>query len=428
MPTYTYTTLDDPSAAEGTFAYGINNSGQIVGYYQDSNLNKLGFVYSSGAFTPFNVAQAINDAGQIVGLSGDGFSSFLYSAGNYASIYDPSAYSKTLAQGINGGGQVVGWYDTGLGALGFLYSGGNYTTIKDPLGDSTSRPFGFPITVNHTYAHGINDAGQIVGGYQGDSGNNGFLYSGGNYTTLKDPLSVDGTVAEGINNAGQIVGYYLDSSQVAHAFLYSGGTYTTIDDPLGTKGTVAQGINDAGQIVGYYIDSGANTHGFTLTIAPNPPAPAGMKRGHDSAPRVRRPLPNLRHRQQLDAGGLFLGAGRNRLGVRHAWRLFRQRYDRHAVAQDHVVFAAATEIAEAHDLPIETHGAEEGGAGDVIGDVVDLKAAGIGVAQQHVGGVGAVEAAERDETPIGSDPAQGIGRQDRAIADVVDPVLTRHAG
>jgi probable HAF family extracellular repeat protein len=275
MPTYTYTTLDDPSAAEGTFAYGINNSGQIVGYYQDSNLNKLGFVYSGGTFTPFNVAQGINDAGQIVGLSGDGFSSFLYNAGNYTSIYDPSAFSKTLAQGINGGGQVVGWYDTGLGALGFLYSGGNYTTIKDPLGDSTSRPFGFPITVNHTYAHGINDAGQIVGGYQGDSGNNGFLYSGGNYTTLKDPLSVGGTVAEGINNAGQIVGYYLDSSQVAHAFLYSGGTYTTIDDPLGTKGTVAQGINDAGQIVGYYIDSGGNTHGFILTIGPNPPAPAG---------------------------------------------------------------------------------------------------------------------------------------------------------
>ena len=61
MPVYNYTTLDDPLAAEGTFAYGINTSGQIVGYYQDSNLNKVGFVYSGGTFTTFNVGQGIND-------------------------------------------------------------------------------------------------------------------------------------------------------------------------------------------------------------------------------------------------------------------------------------------------------------------------------------------------------------------------------
>jgi hypothetical protein len=33
MPIFTYTTLDDPLATGGTFAQGINNSGQIVGYY-----------------------------------------------------------------------------------------------------------------------------------------------------------------------------------------------------------------------------------------------------------------------------------------------------------------------------------------------------------------------------------------------------------
>jgi hypothetical protein len=76
-----------------------------------------------------------------------------------------------------------------------------------------------------------------------------------------------------------------------------------------------------------------------------------------------------------------------------------------AVAQHHVVLAAAREIAEAHDLPIQADGSEEGGAGDVVSDVVDLKAAGVGVAQQHVGGIAAVESAQRDETPIGSDPA-----------------------
>jgi hypothetical protein len=77
------------------------------------------------------------------------------------------------------------------------------------------------------------------------------------------------------------------------------------------------------------------------------------------------------------------------------------------VAQDHVAFAAAREIAEAHDLPIHADVAEEGGVGDVVvADVVDLEAASGGVAQQHVGGVGPVEAAEPDKLPIGPDQTQ----------------------
>jgi hypothetical protein len=42
-----------------------------------------------------------------------------------------------------------------------------------------------------------------------------------------------------------------------------------------TQATQAFGINDAGQIVGTYVDSSNNQHGFLLTIAPNPPPPAG---------------------------------------------------------------------------------------------------------------------------------------------------------
>jgi hypothetical protein len=36
------------------------------------------------------------------------------------------------------------------------------------------------------------------------------------------------------------------------------------------------------------------------------------------------------------------------------------------VAQDHVVFATAAEIAETHDLPIHSHTAQECGVGDVV--------------------------------------------------------------
>ena len=40
----TYTTIDDPLATNGTVATGINNSGQIVGYYTDSNGTRHGFL------------------------------------------------------------------------------------------------------------------------------------------------------------------------------------------------------------------------------------------------------------------------------------------------------------------------------------------------------------------------------------------------
>jgi len=76
------------------------------------------------------------------------------------------------------------------------------------------------------------------------------------------------------------------------------------------------------------------------------------------------------------------------------------------VTQDHVSFAAAAEIAETHDLPIEPDSAKEAGVGDVVvADVIELETAGLAVTQQHVGGIATEEAAERDECPIGSDLA-----------------------
>jgi hypothetical protein len=61
----------------------------------------------------------------------------------------------------------------------------------------------------------------------------------------------------GINNFDQIVGEYYNGPipgggfQTENGFLYSGGVFTTLNDPAGTN-TVPIGINDKGQIVGYY--------------------------------------------------------------------------------------------------------------------------------------------------------------------------------
>jgi uncharacterized membrane protein len=100
-------------------------------------------------------------------------------------------------------------------------------------------------TLNGVEADGINNSGDIVGGYTIGS----YLYRGGSYTPIHDPSSLV-TVSRGINNADQIVGYYNDANGL-HGFLMSGGSYTSLDVP-GAVRTFAYGINNAAQIVGSY--------------------------------------------------------------------------------------------------------------------------------------------------------------------------------
>ncbi|HEY3197518.1 MAG TPA: PEP-CTERM sorting domain-containing protein, partial [Nitrospirales bacterium] len=90
----------------------------------------------------------------------------------------------------------------------------------------------------------------------------GFLESGGIFTPINVP-GASSTLAHGINDAGQIVGGYNVGSGY-HGFLYSGGSFTPIDVP-GASSTQANGINDAGQIVGSFDDVIGGIHGFLAT-------------------------------------------------------------------------------------------------------------------------------------------------------------------
>src|SRR4051812_14956429 len=67
-----FTQIDVPGA-EGTASNGINDVGQIVGYFYDG-AGTHGFLYTAGSFTHIDVPGAegttpngINDVGQIVG-------------------------------------------------------------------------------------------------------------------------------------------------------------------------------------------------------------------------------------------------------------------------------------------------------------------------------------------------------------------------
>ena len=116
-----FVTMDYPGADQasgtGTFVYGINNSGAIVGGYTIDSQHTSGFEYSGGysvigvSGSQDNNADAINNFGEIAGFNSPVRSTprygFTDDGGTYTEISLPGAGSTT-ANGINDFGVVVG--------------------------------------------------------------------------------------------------------------------------------------------------------------------------------------------------------------------------------------------------------------------------------------------------------------------------------
>ncbi len=267
---FVFTTFDVPGAyyTQGT---GINNAGQIVGWFGDAT-GTHGFLNAGGTFSTLDVpfpggdttrAWGINNAGQIVGSFSDamGTHGFLNTGGSFTTLDVPGASGPigTVAFAINDTGLIVGRFgDPGAGTgYGFLETGSNFTTLDDPSGFDT-------------IAWGINDAGQIAGTYEVTTGSTSvgqaFLYSDGVFTTLNVPGSVD--IAT-INNVGQIAGSFVDGTG-SHGFLLTGSDLTIIDVP-GASNTQVYGINDSGEVVGNWNVNGVTgSHGFVAVSTPEP--------------------------------------------------------------------------------------------------------------------------------------------------------------
>jgi probable HAF family extracellular repeat protein len=142
---YTYTTFNIPGAV--TQAFGINDGGQIVGYFHNPRTH--GFLKDGNTYTTLDVlgatntvASGINNGGQIVGTFVDatGAYGFLKDGNTYTTLDVPGA-TDTRAFGINNGGQIVGMFGDGTRSYGFLKDGDTYTTLDVP-GAYTPRPSG----------------------------------------------------------------------------------------------------------------------------------------------------------------------------------------------------------------------------------------------------------------------------------------------
>ena len=160
-----FTTIDDPLGVEGTTVTSINNEGDIVGSYTDSSGVGHGFLYSGGVYTtvddPLGAssnADGINDAGQIVGYYNngsehDGFLAnpeFTINAGatvelnplyttadvTFAAstgtliLSDPSTFTGEIA-GISGSGDVIDLGSLATADAATSDSPGSYNPVTD---------------------------------------------------------------------------------------------------------------------------------------------------------------------------------------------------------------------------------------------------------------------------------------------------------
>ena len=224
----------------GGDAVAVNDSGEIAGDRNVSGGASHAFLYSNGAMQDLGTlggassgAYGINNSGQVVGVAGtapgsNASDAFLYSNGTMTAL-DNSGHSSATA--INNEGQVV----VNVGDSVFLYSNGTKTNITGTAAEGSGNS--------------INDAGQVVGYTFGTL--RAFLWSSAagmsDLGTLAAPYN-SGSEALGINLSGQIVGtswdYPLPGDFQYHAFLYSNGTMEDLNNLTSASRRVDAGAGD----------------------------------------------------------------------------------------------------------------------------------------------------------------------------------------
>ncbi len=265
-------------------AYGINNSGTVVG----QSGSGYAFSYNGGVMTALfpGGAYGINDSGTIVGGTADIQTghAIIYNGGVLTDIGNLGTYGafSSCAYGIDNSGTVVGGNSAGTG---FSYSGGVMTYFGSIYASAINNSGtivgggmwgggfiysgGVETYPNIGTIYGINDSGTVVGG----NGQYAFSYSGGVISELN--LGSWGPAAtKGINNSGTMVGYYTTFSGVKHAFSYNDGQMTDLEPYLASIGLTgsseANAINDNGDIVGIGFTASGQRDAFLLEAVPEP--------------------------------------------------------------------------------------------------------------------------------------------------------------
>jgi hypothetical protein len=280
-----------PGFFQGTYATYINNSGELLGYLQDSNnvyhafLRKTDGTFLTfdapgagtgafqGTFAPGILPDGFNDRGEVAGQYVDANNithSFIRAEDGTITTFDaPESVAGSFADGISNCGAAVG----AANGANFVY----HAFVRNEIGVFTvfdapdAGVGGTALQYQGTFATGVNAENEIIGVYI-DSENlqHGFLRDkDGALTEFQVPAANGSILAYpfSINGSREISGFYTDSNSAFHSFLRKrDGTQITFDVPGAStaafEGTSAFVINAGGEIAGTWVDTSSVNHGF----------------------------------------------------------------------------------------------------------------------------------------------------------------------
>jgi hypothetical protein len=141
----TYTTLNPLTGySGGVIAFGINDSGVVAGTVFDAYGRATAFIYNYSAIITIKppgqtdlFAFGINNTGELVGWNRSTNTGFMYDYNNgaYRTILPPG-WTRAYAEGINNSGQAVGYAGRADEITDFIYiyTAGAYTILNAPPG------------------------------------------------------------------------------------------------------------------------------------------------------------------------------------------------------------------------------------------------------------------------------------------------------
>ena len=280
-----FVTLVRPAGVTSAIAVDINEAGIICGTVFVSGLDNRGFVYENGKWTilppvvdvpgPRCGAAAINNAGTVVGQRSitenlNPQNAYIWSAEEGFTDLGVMNGPKSAARDVNEKGDVCGWTGVFLSSDEvFVWSDGKLRFLGPIPGGESST------------GSAINALGQVSGAGLIESKDSptivtGFVWDDGVFSLIDPIIGYDTSSSGDINDQGYATGtsVNLDQPTDRHAFVWINGVTNDLNDfidpklPLVVGG--AAGIANSGQIVANGHDDAGETLSFLLTPRNSP--------------------------------------------------------------------------------------------------------------------------------------------------------------